>query len=312
MMIEKVSIIIPLYNKAPYVRETLESVIAQTHQNFECLVVDNCSTDDSVLEAQSVTDPRIALLSYTNSQGPGATRNEGLKNSTGEWILFLDADDVITPEHLYELLRTAKANPGASLVAGNWVEGDAALGENMQEHSPPPVDQLKSQTIAHAPWAIHSAIIMKNTTPFWPEELDSVLGEDIVFWHCSIQANEVAYSGSRGAIYRTQTPECRTRINDIEKWYAGIDAAIKLNIEHTSSIDSEACEALVRAYEVLLDKATNARNTDLSVRAAASATEWLEQRLSFHSPLSKTLRLRSLLGIRNYYRLAKFLKSPTR
>lgn len=92
-----VTVIVPLYNAQKYISETIQSVINQTYQNWELLVVDDCSTDNSVMIVKKFEeeDKRIKLiLSETNFGGPARPRNIGLDNSNGEYIAFLDADDV--------------------------------------------------------------------------------------------------------------------------------------------------------------------------------------------------------------------------
>lgn len=92
------SVVIPLYNKQKYVGECIESVLAQTYKNFECIVVDDQSTDNSLAVARAY-EPSIKVLSISNHGSCGA-RNAGILNSQGEVILPLDADDWIDPEYL--------------------------------------------------------------------------------------------------------------------------------------------------------------------------------------------------------------------
>jgi len=92
-----VSVVIPLYNAQKYINETIESVINQTYTNWELLVVDDCSTDNSIelVKEFENKDSRIRLIeSETNFGGPARPRNIGIDNAKGEYIAFLDADDV--------------------------------------------------------------------------------------------------------------------------------------------------------------------------------------------------------------------------
>jgi glycosyltransferase involved in cell wall biosynthesis len=92
----KVSIIIPLYNKAPYVRRALESIAAQSLSDFEVIVIDDGSTDDGAAIVAGYSDARYRLIHQANA-GPGAARNTGIAQSRGEFIAFLDADDEWLP-----------------------------------------------------------------------------------------------------------------------------------------------------------------------------------------------------------------------
>jgi glycosyltransferase involved in cell wall biosynthesis len=100
----RVSVIIPLYNKAPYVRRALDSIAAQTFADFEVIVVDDGSTDDGAAIVESYVDARFRLIRQANA-GPGAARNAGLRQAQGEFIAFLDADDEWRPNYLQESVR---------------------------------------------------------------------------------------------------------------------------------------------------------------------------------------------------------------
>ena len=92
-----VSIIIPMYNAEKYIGETIESVVAQTYKNYEILIVDDCSTDNSIALVKKLEneDKRIKVIeSKINFGGPAKPRNIGVENSLGEYIAFLDADDL--------------------------------------------------------------------------------------------------------------------------------------------------------------------------------------------------------------------------
>ena len=93
------SVVIPLYNKGIHVVHALESVLAQTFEDFEILVVDDGSKDDSLQYAKSVDSPKIRVFHQEN-QGVSVARNVGIENAKGEYIAFLDADDVWHPNYL--------------------------------------------------------------------------------------------------------------------------------------------------------------------------------------------------------------------
>ena len=105
----KVSIIIPVYNAETYLRESIESILAQTYSDWELILLNDCSTDQSgkICEEYAKKDKRIRLLTNETNQGPGFTRNFGIDNSTGEWIYFLDADDSISNDTLSIAVKKA-------------------------------------------------------------------------------------------------------------------------------------------------------------------------------------------------------------
>lgn len=93
------SIIIPLYNKGPYIAKTLSSVLSQTYSNFEVLVIDDGSTDDGKDVVKAFPDNRVKYFWKVNG-GVSSARNYGIMKSKGEWIYFLDADDMMLPDTL--------------------------------------------------------------------------------------------------------------------------------------------------------------------------------------------------------------------
>lgn len=97
----KVSVIIPVYNTCNYVQEALESICRQTLTDLEIIVIDDGSTDGSreVIDKIAATDSRIQVYGQTN-QGLSVTRNEGLKYAVGEYIYFMDSDDLLEPDAL--------------------------------------------------------------------------------------------------------------------------------------------------------------------------------------------------------------------
>lgn len=112
-----VSVITPAYNVAPYIGQCIESVQAQTLADWEMILVDDASTDETPAVVQRyLGDPRIRYLRNAQNLGPGATRNRALDAAEGEWIAIVDADDWIAPERLEKLVRFAESQ-GVEMVA---------------------------------------------------------------------------------------------------------------------------------------------------------------------------------------------------
>lgn len=102
-----VSIIMPSYNSEKYLPQTIESVLAQSYKNFELLIVDDCSTDNSVsvIKEYQEKDSRIRLFHNEQNQGCAYSRNLALREAKGDWIAFLDSDDLWLPEKLTKQLN---------------------------------------------------------------------------------------------------------------------------------------------------------------------------------------------------------------
>lgn len=110
------SVVIPLYNKAPHIQRTIDSVLAQTYQNFEIIVVNDGSTDNGPDIVSSYSDPRIRLIDQEN-QGVSVARNNGIKSSRSDFIAFLDADDEWLPEYLGKINHMIQEYQGCGAYA---------------------------------------------------------------------------------------------------------------------------------------------------------------------------------------------------
>ena len=109
-MQELVSIIMPNYNSASFIKESIESVLAQTYEKWELIFVDDCSTDDSVkiIESLIADDKRIKLIKLAENSGPAVARNHAIKEAKGRYIAFLDSDDLWYPDKLSKQLSFMK------------------------------------------------------------------------------------------------------------------------------------------------------------------------------------------------------------
>ena len=110
-MTHAVSVVIPVFNAEKYFVECFDSLLNQTFQDYEVVVVNDCSTDSSRQIAESYVEKfgeRLRIFDNEKNLGPGGTRNKGLQVSRGEYVFFLDADDLILPDGLENLFRLAK------------------------------------------------------------------------------------------------------------------------------------------------------------------------------------------------------------
>ncbi len=109
-MNELVSIIMPSYNTANYIAHSIQSVLNQTYQKWELLIIDDCSTDNTYDVIKSFQDKRIKLFQNKKNCGAAISRNKGLKEANGKWIAFLDSDDIWFPEKLERQISFMKCN----------------------------------------------------------------------------------------------------------------------------------------------------------------------------------------------------------
>lgn len=114
-----ISVVIPLYNKEHSIASTLQSVLKQTYQDFEIVIVNDGSTDHSVEEISKVGDPRIRLI-HQNNAGVSAARNRGIEEAGGAYIAFLDADDEWKSDYLKTQYELTQKYPECSVFACNY------------------------------------------------------------------------------------------------------------------------------------------------------------------------------------------------
>lgn len=137
------SIIIPAYNAGRFIDRALGSLAAQACQDFETIVVDDGSADDTLMRVRGWQErlPALKILSQANA-GPGAARNAGLSRATGRFVLFLDADDELLPEGLSALRAVCEASPEAQLVYASYVTCKPEGKEKLRLASAPPAGRV--------------------------------------------------------------------------------------------------------------------------------------------------------------------------
>jgi len=124
-----VSIIIPAYNRAGFLKEAIKSVLAQTYKNIEVIVVDDGSTDNTPKLVKQFTDKRIIYLRQEN-KGASSARNKGIESARGNYIAFLDSDDIWLPQKIekqLEIFNISRCNPGLVYTGIQYMDYDGNL-----------------------------------------------------------------------------------------------------------------------------------------------------------------------------------------
>jgi glycosyltransferase involved in cell wall biosynthesis len=309
------SIITPLHNKVAYIRETIQSVLSQTYSDWEMFIVENGSTDGSFLKAQELQDSRLHFLE-SPKQGPGAARNYALNLAQGDWIQFLDADDLLEPNHLEQQLIAAEKNPEAEIIACSWQEFTDENPSLKTLREPTglgqPIQVLRDVAIAFTPWAPHAAIIKRSILSpdcYWPEPLDQYLAEDIAFWFKLVNQCKVAYGHSQGVLYRMQTPQCRNQVSNPEKLLIGMHAVLEWNRQYlqekNNSYTPSQCENLMTAYSQIYLLARKQKLVSVEQQALSIASEWLKEYFGVAQKPRLPMLVRRLLGLRFFFSLTK-------
>lgn len=180
---DKVSVIIPVYNKELYIERSIKSVLAQNYENFELIVVDDGSKDNSkikILEMQKI-DSRVKYL-YKENGGVSSARNYGIKNATGSYISFLDADDTYEVDFLGTMIKSINKN-NSCYSGNNFIDFDGKKKKNIRNnYSEGNVifDYLAGRITPHTnSWLIRKKFILDNNLQF----LNNLSwGEDFLFF----------------------------------------------------------------------------------------------------------------------------------
>lgn len=115
------SVVIPLYNKEQYICRAVDSVLNQTYEQFELIVVDDGSTDRSAELVENIKDDRVRVIRQDN-QGEGPARNSGVLAASNHWVAFLDADDAWLPDHLREISNIINRFDKVAMVSTSCIE----------------------------------------------------------------------------------------------------------------------------------------------------------------------------------------------
>jgi glycosyltransferase involved in cell wall biosynthesis len=128
----RVSIVLPTHNGSRYIRQSIESCFAQTHQNWELIVVDDASTDDTPSVLRDYADPRMRVIRHEPNRGLPATLNYGFQQATGEYLTWTSDDNWYAPRAIEEMVRALDTRPEVGLVhADAWLvdENGSRTGE---------------------------------------------------------------------------------------------------------------------------------------------------------------------------------------
>lgn len=162
----RVSVIIPVHNRAHLIRGAIDSVLAQDFADFELIVVDDASTDGTAAAAQGYQDARIRVLELPKNGGSNAARNVGIRAATAPLIAFLDSDDAYLPIKLSSVVREFDARPELDVLVDSFVKNcsPTAKRRRVERHNPriDCTDEFARKLFARQLWKATPAITVKR------------------------------------------------------------------------------------------------------------------------------------------------------
>ncbi|HRV94582.1 MAG TPA: glycosyltransferase family A protein [Anaerolineae bacterium] len=291
MMQPKVSVIIPAYNQAEYLGAAIESILAQTYSNFELIIVNDASPDHTDAVVKSFNDPRIMYIIHPKNKHLAASRNTGMRASTGQIIMLLDADDLFHPEKLARHVDFLQQNPDIGVTYNSRIEIDAA-GQFLSFWKPKLEVDL-SDLVMSFPFSPSDMVLRRE----WAFEVD-LFDESYTHFSEDLDIN------------------CRLALAGCK--FAGIDRPLNYRRYHPNRLikqASERCAAAIRAQE----KAFAAPDCPAEVRAlrpialAKTYMLWsyeafiVEQTAIGQEMLQQAAQLDSTIFAQNGYTFLEFL-----
>ena len=195
------SIIIPTYNRCLMVKKSIESIQNQTYKNWECIVVNDGSTDNTQVEVEkiSIEDSRVKLINQINSER-AISRNNGAKIAKGEYFIFLDSDDYFENTHLEELEHTIKLDD--QVIDMYFTNGTILKGNSKEvivNHTIPnliPFDYFLNNSVVPARVCLHARIFKEFK--FDPR---TIIVEDTVLWTEILALKKIKYLPLTSVVY---------------------------------------------------------------------------------------------------------------
>lgn len=194
-MDELISVITPVYNAEKYIVETMECVMAQSYANWELLLVEDCSSDETVKiiagYMEERKDSRLRLIRQLSNMGAARARNRGLKEAKGRYIAYLDADDLWMPEKLERELQFMKEKNAAFVFTGYEFADEQGRGTGKVVHVP----ETLSYRQALSNTTIFTTTVMFDTQKIPVEQLEMPVmkSEDTALWFRVLRSGCTAY-----------------------------------------------------------------------------------------------------------------------
>lgn len=227
------SVVIPLYNKELSIKNTIQSVLNQSYQNFEIIVINDGSTDESAKIVETISDERIRLIQQKN-QGVSAARNRGIQEASNEWIAFLDGDDIWSQEHLQEITIMMKKFPEEKIFVTSFEYSDKrSMFRHPRNEKTFKIDNYFKEAIKEDLMWTSIVVVHKNCFKEigkFNEKLNR--GEDLDLWARLARKYQIIKSQKITAIYRIEAENRSTSSYNIN-----MSRLFNYKFEDSTSID---------------------------------------------------------------------------
>lgn len=247
---EKVSIVMPVYNAAHFLAESISSILQQSFSDFELIIIDDGSSDESVRIIESFRDSRIKFHQNNENRNLVYTLNKGLSLAQGKYILRMDADDIALAHRIQTQVDFMEANPQVG-ICGSWYEmfdGGSGIGKNPVEHNEIKASLLFFNVIAHPTVIMRRELLDKYNLRY-----EKYLAEDFDLWQRASFCFELhnipevllRYRIHKGSYSQVNSPAVWQVLNDLVTPHLGI-----LDVSYTSN-DLESFKRIAHGIKPL-------------------------------------------------------------
>lgn len=240
-----ISIIIPAYNRANVIKDTLNSLLSQTYSNWECLIVDDGSNDNTIkiIDNYAIKDKRFKFLERPKSKpkGANACRNFGLEHAKGDFIVFFDSDDYMYPEYLeLQLKNIRETNANYSICISEWVTISGKILDGFHggilESDDPINDYISFKAFWHIDAVIYKSIFLNENHLIFDESLQ-----------------------------QSQEYDFHVKVLQVDPMYAILPKVLVKVIANDNSISYSKNNAFAKAYSSLRVRYSFLKNKDLKL-----------------------------------------------
>lgn len=239
----QISILVAVYNTAPYLPQCLDSLCGQTLRDIQIICIDDCSTDQSpqILADYTQRDARITLLRTPHNSGQAAARNLGLQIATGEFTTFVDSDDWLAPDALKQALEALTQNPANDCAVMRLIKYHPDDGHEVEHHrhtgGKEALTGEEAFMLSLYNWAIHGVYVVRTTLhKRYPYDASSILYTDDHVTHLHyLNARRVVMC--QGRYYYRQNPASTTHACSMRRF-----ACLEADLGKRRAIEAEAAQ----------------------------------------------------------------------
>ena len=234
-----VSIIMPAYNAEKTLAQAVSSALAQSYENFELIIIDDCSTDATNTLANSFGDSRIRVLTNSKNSGASQTRHNGVSAARGEWLAFLDSDDIWAPDKLEKQMMLQSARNADLVFTGSAFINQDGNPKDWVLHVP---DTISYRKLLKQNLISNSSVLVRKERFLACECLCGGLHEDFVCWLRMLKDGALACGIDEPLLIYRLTPTSKS----------GNKLTLNLGYSHPVEMtDPEGLEAVVDGNKII-------------------------------------------------------------